>query len=172
MSEYEPGGDQPLSIPDEAEDNFDKEVPCMLLPLLDEFILVPTVTVAEMAPIQPFDIIPSTPDWFLGYYPWRNVRVPVISFETINERHSPKLNARGRVAVLNNTGISDKVPFIGLLTQNIPRMTRVEEKDIVENEGAEKRPFDLMAVKVGMEDLVIPDIAALERAVLDLNLGR
>ncbi len=146
------------------------DIPCMLLPLVEEFLLVPTVTVAEMAPIQPFEIIPNTPDWFLGFYPWRNLRVPVVSFETINEQSPPKLNARGRVAVLNNTGLSEKVPFLGLLTQNIPRMTRVEEPDITENESADLRPYDMIAVKVGLEELVVPNIESLEAAVLALNI--
>ena len=148
------------------------EIPCMLLPLVDESLLVPTVTVAEMAPIQPFDIIPNTPDWFLGYYPWRNVRVPVIAYETLNGKFSPKLNSRGRVAVLNNTGISDEVTFLGILTQNIPRMTRVEESDITQNKEADLQQYDLMAVKVGLEELVMPNLEAIEQAVVDLKLSR
>lgn len=150
------------------------DIPCMLLPLVGEFLLVPNVTVAEMAPIQPFDIIPNTPDWFLGYYPWRNLRVPIVSYETLNGVSSPKISSRGRVAVLNNTGLieKDNVGFISILTQDIPRMTRVEEQDIVESEDVEKRPFDLMSVRVGLEELIIPDIAAIERAIDDMNLLR
>lgn len=146
------------------------DIPCFLLPLQDETLLVPTVTVAEMGAIQPFEIIHNTPDWFLGFYNWRNIRVPVISFETLNGKNSPRINSRGRVAVLNNTGVSEQIPFISLLTQNIPRMTRVEEKDISENPASDKRQHDLMAVKVGLEELVIPDIEALEKAVVELNL--
>lgn len=148
------------------------DIPCMLLPLVGGYLLVPTVTVAEMAPIQPFDIKPNTPDWFLGFFPWRNTRVPVISYETINQTSSPKLSARGRVAVLNNTGVSDEIPFIGLLTQDIPRMTRVEEADISENTDITKSDYDLMAVKVGVEEFSIPNIEALEIALNELNLSR
>jgi chemosensory pili system protein ChpC len=158
----------PGMVPEESG----TDIPCMLLPLVGGHLLVPTVTVAEMAPIQPFDIKPNTPDWFLGFFPWRNTRVPVISYETMNQSNSPKLNARGRVAVLNNTGVCEDVPFIGLLTQDIPRMTRVEEADIEEREGADKGDFDLMAVTVGMEELAIPHIEAIEIAIRDLNLAR
>lgn len=157
---------------DEAYSVDSPEIPCMTVPLVNETMLLPTVTVAEMAPIQPFDIIPNTPDWFLGYYPWRNMRVPVISYETINKLHSPKLSARGRVAILNNTGLSEKVPFVAILTQNIPRMLRVEQ-EIMENSGKVKaKEFDLMAVEVGGEELIVPDIEKMEQAVLDLNLNR
>jgi len=148
------------------------DVPCMLLPLSSGNLLVPTVTVAEMMPIQPFDIKPNTPDWFLGFFPWRNTRVPVVSYETMNLLSSPKLSARGRVAVLNHTGAADDVPFVGMLTQDIPRMARVEEADITEDEEATRHPYDMMTVKVGVEPLVIPNIEAIERAVSDLDLAR
>lgn len=148
------------------------DIPCMMLQLVEGNMLVPTVTVAEMAPIQPFDIIPNTPDWFLGYYPWRNVRVPVLSYETMNMKSSPKIGARGRVAVLNNTGLSDRVPFLGILIQDIPRMVRVEEPSIVDNEETPKSRYDLLSVKVGAEAAFVPDIEAIEHAVLGLNLLR
>lgn len=155
-----------------AEAGSGNDIPSMLLQLVEGSLLVPTVTVAEMAPIQPFDIIPNTPDWFLGYYPWRNVRVPVLSYETMNMKSSPKIGARGRVAVLNNTGLSERVPFIGLLIQDIPRMVRVEEPDIVENTEVAKSHYDLMSVKIGTEAAVVPDIEAIEHAVMGLNLLR
>lgn len=148
------------------------DIPCMLLSLVDGQMLVPTVTVAEMAPIQPFDIIPNTPDWFLGYYPWRNLRVPVLSYETMNMKSSPKIGARGRVAVLNNTGLSDRVPFLGVLIQDIPHMVRIEEKDILEDTEAEKGRYDLMPIKLGAKPAVLPDVEAIEHAVLGLNLLR
>lgn len=147
-------------------------MPCMLLSLVEGQILVPTVTVAEMAPIQPFDIIPNTPDWFLGYYPWRNMRVPVLSYETMNMQSSPKIGVRGRIAILNSTGISDRVPFIGVLVQDIPHMTRVAEAAILENTEAHKNPYDMMPVKLGTIQAVLPDVEAMEQAVLGLNLLR
>jgi len=154
------------------EQGSDTAVPCMLLSLVEGQMLVPTVTVAEMAPIQPFDIIPNTPDWFLGYYPWRNLRVPVLSYETMNVKSSPKIGARGRVAVLNNTGLSDRVPFLGVLIQDIPRMVTIEEHHLVEDTSFEKGPFDLMPIKIGEEQAVMPDIEGIEKAVVELNLLR
>ena len=148
------------------------DIPSMLLPLVGETLLLPTSAVVEMAPIQPFDIIPNTPDWFIGYYPWRNVRVPIVSYETMNECSSPKINARGRIAVLNNPEGSEKTPFVGLLIQDIPRMIKVAENDIVLNDQLAARNYDLMPVKVGVEALFIPDVVHIVSAVEGLNLLR
>ena len=148
-----------------------REVPCMLLPMLDHILLVPNTTVAEMSPMKPLMSLPDTPEWMMGLYEWRNIHVPVVSLESLNRGGRAIMNPQGRIAVLNSTGVSDKLPFLGIHTQGIPRMTRVGEEDIVENEDVEKREWDLMAVKVGMEEFLLPDIARIQAAVADLNLA-
>ena len=148
----------------------DEEIPCMLVPMGDYFLLLPTVTVAEMAPVNPLHEIAETPDWFLGFYDWRNLKVPVLSLDILNGGSKQDINDRGRIAVLNNTGVNNSIPFIALHTQGIPRMARIGPKDIEENTEEAKKPFDLMAVTVGMEPFVIPDVSAMEEVYSQLNL--
>lgn len=154
------------SVPLISED----EIPCMLLPMAGQSLLVPTVTVAEMAPVAPFQQVADTPDWFLGFYEWRNNRVPVLHLDLLNEERLHDLNPQGRVAVLNNTGLNSELPFLAIQSQGIPRMSRVGPKDIKENEGEHRRLFDLMQVSVGMESFAIPDVRALEAKFAELNI--
>lgn len=152
----------------EAENGDD--IPCLMVPLLGATLLLPTVTVAEMAPMQPVQSVPNSPQWLLGKYEWRNAYVPVIVFEAINGGRLTPLNPQGRMAVLNNTGVDSRVPFIAVPTQGIPRVVRVSEQDIVENTQAAETPFVQMAVRVGNENLVIPNVSALEQAYVDTGL--
>ncbi len=145
------------------------EIPCLLLPMHEQTLLVPTVTIAEMVPMAPCDKVADSPDWFLGYFKWRGRDVPLVSFELLNGKTGAALSPTGRVAVLNNTGVSDELPFIAIATQGIPRMSRIGEEDIKEDSEAKKRPFELMHVKVGLEELAIPDVSALEHAYLDFK---
>ena len=144
----------------------EQEIPCMLLPMVEHTLLVPTTTVAEMSSVQPLAPVENAPEWVMGLYDWRGIQVPVVSVEALNggEKY---LNASGRIAVLNNTGASSDLPFIAIHTQGIPRMARVADEDISEDEGSERRPFDLMAVKVGLEEFYIPDVTAIEQAYLN-----
>lgn len=144
------------------------EIPCLLLPLVDMRLLVPTVTVAEMSPMRPLETVENLPEWIMGFYDWRQIRIPVIGYESINGGPRYPLNPQGRIAVLNNTGVNPKLPFIAIPTQGIPRMARVNEADISENTSDSKRPFDLMQVKVGLEELSIPDISAIENTYLNV----
>ncbi|WP_019603728.1 chemotaxis protein CheW [Teredinibacter turnerae] len=154
------------TLPADPVDN----IACLLVPVLGATLLIPSVTVAEMAPMQPVQSVPNSPQWMLGKYEWRNAYVPVVVFEAINGGKLTPLNPQGRMAVLNNTGVDSRLPFIAIPTQGIPRMVRIGESDIVENTLGMKSPFVDMAVKVGMEELVIPNVTALEQAYVDTGL--
>lgn len=145
------------------------EIPCLLLPLRGRTLLVPTVTVAEMVPMAPCHMEEGFPDWSFGYFEWRGRDVPLLSFEGLSGESVAELAPRGRFAVLNNTGVSEDLPFIALPTTAIPRMARIAPEDIKEDASALKKPFELMRVKVGLEELAIPDLSAMEQAYLEFR---
>ncbi|MFL0811381.1 MAG: chemotaxis protein CheW [Agarilytica sp.] len=148
-----------LSITNETE------IPCMLLPMVEHTIILPNTSVAEMCAVTGLEAIENAPEWLMGNYNWRGTQVPVVSIEGVNGGEVI-FNRGGRIAVLNNTGQNPSLPFIAIHTQGIPRMSRVGEDDITQDEGAPHRHFDVMAVKVGMEEFFLPDVAALEDAYL------
>lgn len=148
-----------------------REVPSLLIPLTDELLLVPNVTVAEIVGVG--QVLPHTdsPDWYLGDFFWREQSVPLLAFETLNGRARTSPGSRGRIAVLNTTGINPELPFIALLCQGIPRLARVNDEEI-HSRGQDRRPFDLLPVSWAGEAAVIPDVAGMERACLDYRASR
>ena len=143
------------------------EVASLMIPIVDRLLLVPTVTVAEMIPYQEPLHHPDRPDWYLGDVAWREQQVPLISFEVINGEPKPSYNNTCRIAILNNTGVDDELPFLGLATQGIPRLSRVKADEIQEVEGQSLKRFELMAVSHAGESVIIPDVSALEQALME-----
>ncbi len=145
-------------------------LPCLLLPMADQNLLLPTVSVAEMIPYS----LPSRgsrgPNWYQGEVHWRNTLVPLICYEVINGNSYPGVASRSRIGILNTTGVSDQLPFIAILTQGIPRLAQVENAHIKEIDNANKQSYDLMHVAIAAEQAIIPDLAALERAFLNLDM--
>ena len=129
--------------------------------------LLPTVAVAEIVPYSRPQPEENAPDWFLGMFNWRDLQVPLLSFEVINGEAKTGVNPRSRIAVLNNTGLSDELPFIAIEAQDIPRLARVNPEEISEVEGAQKKSFESMHVTLAGEEAVIPNVTALEQAYLD-----
>lgn len=141
----------------------DATLNCMMIPIKAQTLIVPSINVAEMAMVAPIFPDNSGPDWFLGYYSWRNGRVPLVSFEKLNGESVAGINPNGRIAVFNSTGVSDDVPFIAIPTQGIPRKINVSQEDILGYNTA-THLYEMMHIRVGAEELVIPDISALEKA--------
>ena len=141
----------------------DQALECMMIPIKAQTLLVPVVSVAEMALVAPIFPDNSGPDWFLGYYSWRNGRVPLVSFEKLNGESVAGINPNGRIAVFNSTGVSEEVPFIAIPTQGIPRNITVAQEDILGYNTA-AHLYEVMHVRVGVEELVIPDITGIEKA--------
>ena len=53
----------------------------LLVPLADRTLLLPNVAVAELIPYRAPQVTEGTPDWFLGQIAWRDLRLPLLSFE-------------------------------------------------------------------------------------------
>jgi chemosensory pili system protein ChpC len=139
-------------------------ITCMMLPIQARTLLVPLANIAEMAAVAPIFPDNSGPNWFLGYYNWRNQRVPLVSFERLVTGQGGGINPNGRIAVFNNTGVHGDVNFIAIPTQGIPRQVSLGVEDIQRLEQMTSTRFEMMYVRVGTEEMTIPDITAIEKA--------
>ncbi|HBZ98965.1 MAG TPA: chemotaxis protein, partial [Pseudomonas sp.] len=53
----------------------------LLMPLADRMLLVPNVAVAELIPYRAPQAVQGMPAWFLGQVQWRDLSLPLLSFE-------------------------------------------------------------------------------------------
>lgn len=140
------------------------DIPAMLLPVTDKVLLLPGVSVAEIVNYSYPECPEGVPEWFLGYVTWRKLDVPLVSFEMLNGQQEGRVAGTQRIAVLNNTGVSENIPFIAIVIQGIPRLIRVTPKDIATDADVALSPAEKMAVRMGEETMFIPDISVLEHA--------
>ncbi|MDG9926477.1 MULTISPECIES: chemotaxis protein CheW [unclassified Pseudomonas] len=139
----------------------------LLVPLADRTLLLPNVTVAELIPYRPPQVTPGLPSWFLGQVPWRDLQLPLLSFEAASDGQ-PQIGPGVRVAVLNALGGRDRVKFIALLVQGIPRSLKVDSS--LQRASTSLAPLELDAVQLGEAVVKIPDLVALEQKLADAGL--
>lgn len=53
----------------------------LLLPLSDRTLLLPNVAVAELIAYRNPQVAAGLPQWYLGQVAWRDLRLPLLSFE-------------------------------------------------------------------------------------------
>ncbi|MND75901.1 CheW-like domain protein [compost metagenome] len=139
----------------------------LLLPLADRTLLVPNVALAELIPYRAPQATPGLPAWLLGQVAWRDLRLPLLSFEAAAGGDA-KVGAGARVAVLNALGGRPHVKFIALLLQGIPRSLKLEED--LPRANAPLAALELDAVQLGTDVAKIPDLVALEQMLADAGL--
>ena len=142
------------------------DIPSMLLPVEGRVLLLPGVSIAEIIPSPQVTRPDDAPEWFLGTVTWRKLEVPVVSFTMLNEQFSAHSSRNRHLAVLNNTGVSDNLPFLAITIQGIPRLTRITAIDLGDDTETVLSPMELLAVRLGDEPVIIPNVSALEKACL------
>lgn len=152
--------------PQRLEQQKVQEVASLLIPLHEQLLLLPNVTVAEIVPLPEIMGLAEVPDWYLGDCLWREQRIPLVSFECMNGEALPEIARSARMAVLNATGVDEDLPFLAIVTRGLPRLARVTAEELNERDHQERRPFDLLAVSWAGEAAVIPDITAMEQVLL------
>ncbi len=153
------------------DDSNTSEIPSLLIPMADSQLIVPTVTVAEMMPYQSPIVQPNVPGWYLGNLLWRGLQIPMISFEAINGGSIAGVQPTSQITIFNNTGVSDKLPFICIPTQGIPRLSRVTAPEITQLHDVPHNPYETMRVSVAGEPAILPDLGGLEHAWLALKIA-
>lgn len=149
-------------------------VHCLMIPLQSDILLLPNAAIAEVAAYQNPQSVNGSPDWYLGKHGWRDYQIPLLSFEKLNDglKGELSLHKNSRIAVLNTLNGNMQLPYIGLLTQGIPRLQVVQTKSLQSNAAAASRPGDYVAefVLVNGEPVTIPNIDLIEQTILDLSL--
>lgn len=130
----------------------------LVLPLADRSLLLPNVAVAELIDYLPGEPVLGAARWHLGMIEWRNLRLPLVSFEAASGGEAV-IGERARIIVLNALG-ETSTRFIAVLIQHVPRSCRVDSQ--LSYVDVPLKPLEMAAVQVGETVARVPDLTALE----------
>ena len=139
----------------------------LVVPLNDRSLLLPNVALAELMPYRAPLAIQGMPAWMLGQVAWRDLRLPLLSFEAASDGQA-QIGSTARVAVINALGGRPHVKFLALLVQGIPRSVKLESN--LARANVPLAPLELDAVSIADSVLKIPDLMALEQMLVDAGL--
>lgn len=128
-----------------------------LLTLTDRRLVIPASALAENTALSMPQVSAGMPDWLLGHIPWRGQRLPFVSFEVV-AGGKYRIPAGACIGILRTTQ-SDR--FIAMLLQEVPVESMVGP-DLSEIAGERLSEYELAAVTLGGQKLLIPDLARLE----------
>lgn len=147
------------------------EVPSLAVPVAGFNLLLPTVSVAEMVPYRKSRFLAVTSEeqieGYIGRYEWRDQQVPLLSFEELNGLPRGEVSGYNQVAIINATGVDNRLAYVAVIAQGIPHLVRVTPDAIQPYSEAPELPYVKMTVIVDGQEAVIPDVAALEHKAVE-----
>lgn len=142
------------------------ELATLLVPVTGRQLVFPNVTVAEIIPFVKPVVEAGKPEWYLGKFLWRNISVPLASFEGLNQEPVAGEHRERRIAVLNGIVNNQLLPFCGIVAEGVPRLMRVMSDELSTDEDASVGPAELSRVLVSGEPAVIPNVDFIQAEVL------
>ncbi len=145
----------------------DEELYSLLVPLVDERLIVPRACVAEVVRYTPPVQKDGNQNWMLGSISWNGRDLPVVAFEGVIGKDVPAPTGRTRVVVFYSSTGGVRSGFFGVLTQGFPQLVRVNE-DVLQLDSTEGWPSDapiLCRVKMINEFPLIPNLEMLEEMI-------
>lgn len=145
----------------------EEELYSLLVPLVDDRLIVPRACVAEVVRYTPPVQKDGNQNWMLGTISWNGRDLPVVAFEGAIGNDVPAPTGRTRVVVFYSSTGGVRSGFFGVLTQGFPQLVRVNEEvlQLDSKEGWPEGAPILCRVKMINEFPLIPNLEMLEEMI-------
>lgn len=149
-------------------DREDEVVRCLALPLLGEQLLVPNAVVAEVFAAASVAPAQEGPDWLIGSVAWRGGMLPLVCMEVVLGRTRPEPGPRSKVVVMKALTPDELLQNYAVLVQGIPHQVLASNATVtMEAQVNGMRPFVASVLRLDGGQALVPDLDAVERALLD-----
>lgn len=145
-----------------------REIRGVLIPISGGRLLLPNAVVSEVITLSMPEPVVGAPAWLLGRVSWRGWHLPLVAFSTLAGLPQPQSVLNSRVTVLKVFGGNPRMPFVAMVTQGFPRLTTISDDILVVNaDDNDLAEGVLQRVLVRDEEVIIPDLGAIERLVTE-----
>jgi chemosensory pili system protein ChpC len=145
---------------------------CMLAPTEEDTLLLPTSVLAEVVDYEQPSPMAEAPPWLIGQIEWEKRQVPVFSFfALINGGDPGEVSSRSKIMVIKSLSESGRVPYLGVLLSDLPRMTTIEESDIEQTGDKNKSLGVFRRIRLEEQDAIVPDLDRLTHLITHATYG-
>lgn len=142
----------------------------ILLPLqAHNPLILPSTCVAEIVPIvdwHEFQHEEEDESWLMGYIDWRDVQVPLLSFEAACGNPLPDFGPQTHIVVLYAISQANDMSYISLAIQGIPKIVRLYENAVRGGSMHSNCAFIKAHIELPDTMAIIPHLENLERSVV------
>ena len=132
-------------------------------------VMLPDIAIAEIVEFQPTAAASDdVPTWYLGKLVWRGLDVPVISLEAMDHDAFFTQGSMLKIIIINATENRERLPYWGFVSQETPRMMRINRESIAGDPNAMLGHVEAIRAEVYGDPVMLPDLTKIEQQILAL----
>jgi len=149
-------------------------IKCIILTLRKTNVIVPNALVAEVVSVKEIKNTDHSSTWFLGNMAWRDMDVPLLSFEASGGEKTSRVNLNTQAVVLYAVGAEGNIskhPYVGLVMSGVPHVSRFSREQITtdfDEMDVEPHPMVAQRVRINGASVSILDVDAMVAMVEEL----
>ena len=145
---------------------------CMLARTRQDQLLLPTSVMAEVVDFLHPTPMDDSPPWLLGQIEWNQRQVPVFSFSSlINAEDLGEIPPKSKILIIKSLGDTARVPYLGILLTELPRLLNIKEHDLVET-GDDKKSLGVYSwITLDDQSAIVPDLDRITHLVNHAAFG-
>lgn len=155
-------------MPDHTSEHSTQEQVTVLLTNIESGrVIMPDVMIGEIVDFQATTTeTDDVPTWYLGKLIWRDIEVPLISLEALNNDSFFSQSRALKIIVLHGSCYREKMPYWAFVALETPKMLRVTDSEMTTIEGAELGSVEVMRAELLGEEIIVPDVEKIETAIV------
>ena len=108
----------------------------------------------------------------LGQVEWNERQVPVFSFSAlINAVDVEEIDPKAKILIIKSLAESARVPYLGILISDLPRMLNLTDSNIVQTGDEQKSLGVFSRIKLEDQAAIVPDLDRLTHLVTHATYG-
>ena len=140
-----------------------KALNTLLFPMHRGMLVLPDVAVAEIVDYpSTLDEESSDVEWYAGEMSWRNITIPLVSFDKMNGDETSDDVSQRKVVVVNSVHQRESCKFWAFIIQQAPTMQNINHEALEASNDVELGAVSALQAELLGEVVVFPDLEKIE----------
>jgi len=148
--------------------NYSIRVHSLMIPIHGNSLLLPNASVAEVIQYIKPEAVKGAPAWMLGFIQWRELKIPLVSYEALIGAPVSVSTGIKWIMVVNCLSGKHDMPFFSLVAEGRPKLIQVDESIVIPMDREEEKGV-LKHVHVHGDPAIIPDPDCIETMLRSLG---
>jgi chemosensory pili system protein ChpC len=140
-------------------------IPCVLIPLNQQYLLLPNASIAEVIPKPRFQHIENEVEYKIGQYVWQDTPIQVIDLDSLIEQKPSDTAEANKLCILRSINNTSSIHHYAVACYGAPQLIHLTEAALNVVDQPDQSNLVHCHIKIGTKIAYIPNLDAIEQEI-------